>query len=383
MTKTAMNSPTARPRWHAVTWLTWAVAAAATVQLAPSPVYVALVIGVAGVVVQAYAVDGPLGRVFPTLVGVAVFFACLRVVLTVATTHGGTDVLFSTPEFTLPRLLGGFTVGGTVETSVLAIAAAEAFAVVGVIAVFGAFNAVVSHHELVQSAPRAFHELGLVVVVALAFVPSTVRAIGAVREADRARTGGRVVRRGRLVRLVVPILESGLERAVSLAESMDARGFARGQASEREQLSAWCGLGALVLLGGGFVALVGGASGLAALLAVAGAGALVGAVVLSSTASSRVRYRRRRLTLADVAVAALSVAAPALLWTLSLAGDDSLTWTTTLPLRWPSFHLLPAVAILFLLAPVAVPLTSWRRPGASEGPERRQNVERPSIEVPA
>ena len=104
---------------------------------------------------------------------------------------------------------------------------AEGFAIVGVMGVFGAFNSVVSHSELVQSTPRAFYEVGLVVVVGLAFVPSTLAAIHDVREADRARTGGRVVRRGRLLRQIVPVLELGLERAVTLAESMDARGFAR------------------------------------------------------------------------------------------------------------------------------------------------------------
>ena len=60
-------------------------------------------------------------------------------------------------------------------------------------AVFGAFNAIVSHYELVQSSPRAFHELGVVTTVALAFVPSTIESVSAVREADRARTGGRSV----------------------------------------------------------------------------------------------------------------------------------------------------------------------------------------------
>jgi len=48
-----------------------------------------------------------------------------------------------------------------------------------------------------------------------------------VRDADRARTGGKVMRRGRLLRQVVPVLELGLERAVTLAESMDSRAFAR------------------------------------------------------------------------------------------------------------------------------------------------------------
>ncbi len=207
-------------------WLVWALAAATCVQLAPSPVYVALVIGIASVAVSIHARPGPYARAFPLLLAVGAFFAVVRMVLTVVTTHGVGDVLFTTPHFGLPQLLGGFTVGGTVELQVMLQSLAEGFAIVGVMGVFGAFNSVVSHSELVESTPRAFFELGLVIVVGLAFVPSTLAAIHDVREADRARTGGRVVRRGRLLRQVVPVLELGLERAVTLAESMDSRGFA-------------------------------------------------------------------------------------------------------------------------------------------------------------
>ena len=167
--------------------------------------------------------------------------------------------------------------------------------VVGVMAVFGAFNATVSHYELVQSIPRAFYEIGLVVIVALAFVPSTIGAIDAVREADRARTGGRVVRRGRLVRMLIPILESGMERAVGLAESMDARGFARGGPSPHDRLAGWLGLGSLLALGGGFVALVSGTETVAAVLGVAGVIALVAAATLASRGTRRARYRPRRV----------------------------------------------------------------------------------------
>ena len=80
------------------------------------------------------------------------------------------------------------------------------------------------------------------IVVALAFVPSTLAAIHDVRDADRARTGGRVVRRGRLLRQVVPVLELGLERAVTLAESMDSRGFARTGPSPRDRAAGWWGV---------------------------------------------------------------------------------------------------------------------------------------------
>src|SRR5581483_5007717 len=173
-----------------------------------------------------------------------------------------------------------------------------------------------------------------------AFVPSTVLAVRDVREADRARTGGRrVARRGRVLRTVLPVLESGLERAVALSESMESRGFARERAARSDRAAAWCGLGALVALAGAFVALVGRASG--------------AAVLLASSASSRSRYRPRRMTARDWTVVACSMCAPVALGLLSLAGDSSLVWSTS-PLRWPVFHVLPGLALLPLAAPVVV-----------------------------
>src|SRR5206468_5794631 len=105
-----MATTTERPL-HGLTWLVWAVAAAATVELAPAPLYVALVVAVAAVVAEVHAGDGPLRRAFPILVGLGVAFLVFRVVLTAGTTHGGGGVLFRLPAARLPRLLGGFTVG--------------------------------------------------------------------------------------------------------------------------------------------------------------------------------------------------------------------------------------------------------------------------------
>ena len=210
---------------------------------------------------------------------------------------------------------------------------AEGFAIVGVMGVFGAFNSVVSHSELVQSTPRAFYEVGLVVVVGLAFVPSTLAAIHDVREADRARTGGRVVRRGRLLRQVVPVLELGLERAVTLAESMDARGFARAGASPRDRIAGWCGVASLLALGGAFVALDRGVRHgrrqCSAWRARAG----------SRRRSSSPRRARNgcgtgrvACARADWLMAGAVLLAPVAMATCSLAGDSSLVWFAN-PLR--------------------------------------------------
>lgn len=346
-----MQAQAERP-WHAVTWSVWALAAAACIQLAPSPVYAVLVVAIAWLVVSTHGLDLPFARAFGLLVGIAAFFAVFRVVITAATTHGSEDVLFTTPSFRMPELLGGFDVGGAVSAPVVLRALSEGLVIVAIIAVFAAFNAVVSHFELVQTIPRAFYELGLVVVVALAFVPSTIAAIHDVREADRARTGGRVVRRGRLVRQVVPVLERGLEQAVTLAESLDSRGFAHGGATSRERGAGWTGLGALVALGAAFVALVARERTVALVFAGIGLLGMVLAIRFASVATRRVRYRPRYVRAADRACIVGILVAPALLGILALTGERSLTWTPS-PLTWPALHVLPVLALIPLLLPMA------------------------------
>jgi energy-coupling factor transporter transmembrane protein EcfT len=350
-TPTALGAPAP---WHALTWFTWAIAASATIQLAPSPVSVALVIGISWLVVCSHGLDGPLARAFPVLVAFAVVFGLLRVALAALTTHGAGGVLFTTPSFTVPEVLGGFTVGGGIEASVVARAAADAFVILGILAVFGAFNAVVSHYELVQSLPRAFHEAGLIVVVSLAFVPSTIAAVHDVAESDRARTGGRLVRRGRLLRRLVPILEGGLERAVVLSESLDSRGFARGGGTARARGAGWCGVAALAALGGTLVALVARERTVAAALGGVGIVGLAAAVALAGRASGRTSYRRRRLAAADWAGMAVTLVAPVALAVLAATGRSALTWVAS-PLRWPALDLVALLPLVALLAPLVRP----------------------------
>jgi energy-coupling factor transport system permease protein len=340
--------------------LLWAVAAAASVQLAPNPLYVAVVIAVAALVVETHRVDSDRAAAFGLLLTVGVAFSLLRVVLMVLTTRGDGETIATLPQATLPTLLGGFSVGGPLSWSVLWQTAAEGLVVVGVMAVFGAFNTVASHHELLQAAPRAFHEPGVVVTVGLAFIPSTVAAVGTVREADQARTGGRVVRRGRLVRLVLPVLETGMERAVGLAESMDARGFGRGRPTGPQRAAGWFGLVTLLGLGGSLVALIGSRPGIAAVSVAVGVGALVAAVTLASRGSGTTRYRVRSMGRVDWSVLAVTAMAPVGLAVLAAVGDESLRWTVSFPVVFPAFHPGPVAVLALLAVPALVPRRGLR-----------------------
>lgn len=347
-----MHRPAATPRpFHSVAWLVWAIAAAASVELAPSPVYVALVIGIAWLVVEAHAPDGPYRKAFPALIMVGLVFGLIRVVIAALTTHTGVDVLFTMPTATMPDILGGFTVGGTIESGVILQSLASSFTVVGVMAVFGAVNAIWSHYELVQSAPRTFHELGVVVTVALAFVPATIESIAAVREADRARTGGEPVRRGRLIRSALPVLERGMERAVGLSESMDSRGFGAGAVTAADARAGWYSLGAMLALAGTFVALIGREASVAGVSALIGAGLLVAAVVTGSRGVRREHYRRRSLGPGDAFLMVASLLTPLALGVFSVVDNPTLSWFAS-PLIWPRFDPLVGMALLPLLAPL-------------------------------
>jgi cytochrome bd-type quinol oxidase subunit 2 len=136
---------------------------------------------------------------------------------------------------------------------------------------------------------------------------------------------------------------------------MDARGFARAGAGPRDRVAGWCGVVSLFSLGGAFVALVGDQRATAAALGIAGGVGLVFAVVLASSSTERIRYRPRRMTRIDWVMAAAVLLAPAALAACTIAGDGSLTWFATEPVRWPALHLAPALSLLPLLAPIGLP----------------------------
>ncbi len=353
-----MHRPAATPRpWHSLAWLAWALSAAAAVQLAPSPVYVALVVGIAWVMVEAHAPEGPYRRAFPALVTLGVVFGLIRVAMAAFTTHNGINVWFTLPQATVPDILGGFTIGGSVERDIVLQAAALAFTIIGVMAVFGAVNAIWSHYELVQAAPRAFHVFGVVLTVALAFVPATVESLRAVREADRARTGGRTVRRGRTLRSILPVLERGMERAVALSESMDSRGFGHQQPTRTDVEAGWYTVAALVAIFTAFLALVGRNTNVAIVAGLLGAALLTLAIVRSSRAMTRHTYRRRSFTHTDVMLTAAVALTPLALAALTVTGNESLAWYAS-PVAWPRFD--PVVALA--LAPLLAPLTRLPSP---------------------
>lgn len=126
------------------------------------------------------------------------------------------------------RTLLVFLFPASVTTGVIANAFLEGLRLAVLLTVFGAFNSVADPFGVLRLAPRRFHEPALAAALALSIAPRTIASVGRVREAQRMR--GIEIRGLRaLPALAVPVLETGMEDAVTLAESMDARGHGRGR----------------------------------------------------------------------------------------------------------------------------------------------------------
>lgn len=119
---------------------------------------------------------------------------------------------------------------GAISAEAVAAAALEGLRLAVLLTVYGTLNSVADPFGFLRLAPRRFHEPALAAALALSIAPRTVDAVGRVREAQRLR-GIRTSRWRALPALAVPVLETGMEEAITLAESMDARGHGRGPRS--------------------------------------------------------------------------------------------------------------------------------------------------------
>jgi energy-coupling factor transport system permease protein len=204
---------------HPGAWIGWATCAGIVAFTTTDPFYLAVIVAVAWIVYATNRVPGPTARSFRMFVLAGLAAMMIRTAL----------VFF-----------------GTVDAANVAFAALEGARLAALLIVFGTFNAVTDPFGVVRLAPRRFHEPALAAALALSIAPRTIATAGRVREAQQLR-GIQVSRWRALPALAVPVLESGMEDAVTLAESMDARGHGRGRRT-RYRPARWTPRGLITLV---------------------------------------------------------------------------------------------------------------------------------------
>ena len=321
-------------------WLLWSVTTLVAASSTRSPLYVVIMLLVTTVVGATCATDEG-GRAPLSPLRFATVAVPLSALFNSLTVHSGDTVLFHLPSW-LPLL------GGAVTLEALAFGALNGLTLTIIFSAFSVFNQVTPVRDLIRLTPRAFHEAGVVLSIALTFIPQTTRSLQRIREAQAVR-GHRVRGIRDWLPIVVPLLVSGLERAMGLAEAMVARGY--GAVADESQPLRTRGLlvaGLFVLLAGWLAFLFRPASRLAAIaMIVTGAASIGLAAWQTGRTVEHTVYRPRGWTVGDTVVV-LGCAATLF---MVLTHREALYYSPYPRLGWPPFDPFIGLALLGLLVP--------------------------------
>jgi energy-coupling factor transport system permease protein len=197
----------------------------------------------------ALATDNPIYRALVLLAALDVLIALRRrnthirgllIAVTVAGTvalaitllfsHTGTDVLLRLPN-AIPAL------GGPITLEALVFGATTALGIAAAIIAGAALSIVVEPHELIDALPGALARSGAALGTALNLIPGVARSAVEIRDAQRMR-GWRPARLRDWPDIAVPVVLTAIESSMTLAESMEARGY--GSAARTHfSVSAW------------------------------------------------------------------------------------------------------------------------------------------------
>jgi energy-coupling factor transport system permease protein len=335
------------PPFHTKAWLVWLLSSIVVVNTIENPFIVPLVFGSLTAVAGSFARPGPEARSFATLVKIGLAFTVFRVVLFAATGHTGATPLLTTPEIRLPRWLGDVRLGGRVTAEVTLQSALEGLRLAAFLGCLGAFLCVTDMYRVLRLLPRFLAEASLVVTIALAFVPTMFRMATEIRDAQRLR-GHRARGLRSIVPLALPVLASGLERSVTLAESMEVRGYGR-RLEGSARVEAWARALALaatisIAAGGSLVVFGRGPAGVGVGIFALGVVALAVALAALSRVIPRTRMRAERWSVWDWALAGcVAASAVGALAIRAFAGAVA-TYYPYPKVFWP--RLQPAVFVL-------------------------------------
>ncbi|HQY30722.1 MAG TPA: hypothetical protein PK691_05525, partial [Thermomicrobiales bacterium] len=214
----------------------------------------------------------------------------------------------------------------------------------------------ISWDQLTQVVPDRMIGFAVAGATAINLIPQTMRTVSSIREACTGR-GMRSTRGRDLAFLMTPILTSGLDRSMQLAEVLEARGFGAtsvetGQHRSRSAIGWVVMLSGLTMLAYALLARIEWGIGIGLILSVSGFAAVFS--FREAHAIGRTRYRVHPLGSFDWLVIACAVSAPITAAMLAVWRPELFTWSPYPAMVWPTFSVGIVLPSLLLMIPMLV-----------------------------
>lgn len=328
-------------------WLVWAAAMSLPAMLGrnPFPLVACLVVVLA---VRSGTRENRTSD-WDRLIRLALLFAGISVLFNLITYHGGDRIVAEIPGW-IP------IAGGPLTLNAVVYGILSGLAIVTLVLTWSTVAERLRWSELIRLAPPGLAGLAVSSSIAITLVPKTIESFSAVREAQAIR-GHRVRGARDLVPLAAPLLTLGLERAVTMSEALESRGFGGPETgAERGRWVSLAIVAALTTLASAAFLLASGReiAGLAAL-----ALALLTALSVGRSTRKRqtwrpTRYRPVVFAKTDWVVAGTAALSATLLLVINRLDREALFYEPYPAIDWPAVSLPALAAIALLLTPLAV-----------------------------
>jgi energy-coupling factor transport system permease protein len=330
-------------------WVIWLVAVLVMLSITRNPLYLLIVllcvlfVGLAMLTIKESGSE--VLRPF-SLWKFAIWIILLATGFNAFTSHYGETILFTVPG-DLPLISGHVTL------EALVYGATNGLILTGMLMSVSVLNMAMPVRELISLIPRAFFPVAVVTSIAVTYLPTTLRQLRQIREAQAVR--GHQVRSLRdWLPLLMPLLVGGLEHAMQLAEAMTARGFAshKPQTGRHRIYPRLAMLLGVIFLAAGWVGQLATVRGAGWVLILFGASLILIGLWFFGNQSQRTVYHRRRWSWQDgVILIVVAILMAIILLPVPGLSHASLYYEAYPRLTLPSFNPVLGLVLLGLLIP--------------------------------
>lgn len=324
------------------TWLVWGVCCMVPMLIGRHPM---LVFAMFCVVVAVRMVSIPPTAIrWGWIIRIAILFAAIGVVFNALTVRSGNQVAVHLPILDWP-----------ITWNAIAYGIVSGFAMVTLVLIGTTTAAGLDWIALTRVLPARMAPLAVSGSVAWSFLPAASQAFTDIREAQAAR--GHQIRSVRdVLPIMVPLLDGSLNRALTMSETLETRGFGASGAVEVKQAGSTL-FGILTVVGA--LCLAFAISMSAQLLLWISIGSITigvaGMAFSPSHAPRTTRYREHRLAGSDVLVIIAAAASLAVLVVLAVDSPSSVIFNPYPNLEVPAIDYRLLLALVPLLGPALFP----------------------------